>query len=96
MPLQMLIFMPRFKSINFYQNNSKSKLFLPKNIPNFRAPGAPPPGPRAYVPPVIEGYAPSSQMPPPTAGPYTPSRLQISCHALIKNMPNKFARRLEL
>ena len=28
----LLIFMPRFKSINFYQNKPKITLFLPKNL----------------------------------------------------------------
>ena len=32
----LLISMPRFKSITFYQNRSKIKLFLPNNIKNFR------------------------------------------------------------
>ena len=35
--------MPRFNSINFYQNMSKIKLFLQQKIQNFQTLGAPPP-----------------------------------------------------
>ena len=38
--------MRRFKSIIFYQNNPKIKLFLKKKMQNFQALGAPPPNPR--------------------------------------------------
>ena len=38
--------MPRFKSISFYQNSSKIKLFLQKNA-KFSIAGAVPPDPRA-------------------------------------------------
>ena len=36
-----LIFMPRFKSINFYQNTSKITLFLQKKLQNLQMPGLP-------------------------------------------------------
>ena len=39
--------MPRFKSIIFYQNSRKIKLFLKKKMQNFQALGAPPPDTRA-------------------------------------------------
>ena len=39
--------MPRFKSIIFYQNSPKIKLFLKKKMQNFQALGALPPDPRA-------------------------------------------------
>ena len=38
--------MARFKSIIFYQNSSKIKLFLKKIMQNFQALGAPPPDPQ--------------------------------------------------
>ena len=41
------IFMPRFKSINFYQNIPKIKLFLQKNAKFFCAAWASAPDPRA-------------------------------------------------
>ena len=39
--------MSRFKSIIFYQNSPKIKLFLKKKIAKFSSAGAPPPDPRA-------------------------------------------------
>ena len=39
----MLIFMPRFKSITFYQNRPKIKLFLQKKQQNFKTPETAPP-----------------------------------------------------
>ena len=47
--------MPRINSIDFYQNRSKIKLFLPKKIKIFRALGDPPLHP---MPPVAGGLAP--------------------------------------
>ena len=44
------IFIPPFKSIIFYQNSSKIKLFLQKKMQNFRALGAPPPDPHTQPP----------------------------------------------
>ena len=45
----LLIFMPRFDSINFYQNRPRIRLFFHKTQ-NFRAQGAPPPEPRNSPP----------------------------------------------
>ena len=45
--------MPCFKSIIFYQNCPKIKLFLKKKMQNFQALGAPPQDPRAFG-----GFAP--------------------------------------
>ena len=70
--------MPRFNSINFYQNWPKIKLFLPKKYKMFERWELRPQFP---VPPVVEGLAPTPQMPPATAGPCTPTPLQISCYA---------------
>ena len=49
-----------FDIINFYQNRPKIMLFLPKNIQNFRALGAPPPDPSNSPPPPLQnsGYEP--------------------------------------
>ena len=41
------IFMPRFKSNNFYQNNPEIKLIFQKKKQNFQALGVSPPSPRA-------------------------------------------------
>ena len=57
----LLIFMPRFNTINFYQNKPKIKLFLPKKMQNFRALAAPPPHLRNNTTaPLLQisGYAP--------------------------------------
>ena len=53
--------MPRFNTINFYQNKPKIKLFLPKKMQNFRALAAPPPHLRNNTTaPLLQisGYAP--------------------------------------
>ena len=51
--------MPRFSSINFYQNRPKIKLVFVINRQNFQALGAPPLDPRKSPPPLlISGYAP--------------------------------------
>ena len=53
--------MPHFKSINFYQNRSKIKLFLQnKNKKIFRALSSPPPHPQSSPTLQISGYAPES------------------------------------
>ena len=61
---------PHFKSIIFYQNSPKTKLFFQKNA-KFSSTGGPPPGP---VPPAAGSFAPK----PPASGgwrfcPQTPS-----------------------
>ena len=56
----MLICMPRFNSIKFYQNRPKIKLVFVKNRQNFRALGALPPDPEKAPPLQISGYAPDS------------------------------------
>ena len=58
----LLICMPRFNSIKFYQNRPKIKLVFVKNRQNFRALGALPLDPRNSPPfPLqISGYAPES------------------------------------
>ena len=44
----LLIFMPRFKGINFYQNKHKFTLFLQKKLQNLPALGASPQEPLAF------------------------------------------------
>ena len=55
----LLLSMPRFKSIIFYQNSPKIKLFMQKNAKNFRALGAPLPD---LQPPAVGGLAPGPLM----------------------------------
>ena len=58
--LALLISLPRFNSINFYQCKPKFKLF--KTIQNFRALGVLPPDPlNSPLPLQISGYAPDQQ-----------------------------------
>ena len=51
----MLIFMPHFSSINFYQNRPKFKLFLPKKYEIFERWGL---RPHIPVPQFAGGFAP--------------------------------------
>ena len=90
MLLQMLIFMPCFKSIIFVKIGLKLSYFC-KKIQNFLALGALPPGPRAssgwglfpQTPSLrrLKATLPHRKMPPPTGGPYTATSLHIFCHA---------------
>ena len=67
--------MPRFKSIIFYYNSSKIKLFL-KKIAIFQALEAPPPDPRGsdgWGPPASGGWGQSPQTP--NAAPPPPLRI---------------------
>ena len=85
MLLQMLIFMPCFKSQIFIKIGLKLSYFCQKKTKFFSAGGSAP------RPLVAEGFAPSlrrlratlphHKMPPPTGGPYTATPLQIFCHA---------------
>ena len=71
------ISMPRFKSIIFYQNRPKIKLFLQK-MQSFRALGASPPDPRASGV-WAGGFAPHPQ--PPTAAYNSLGLLNLPNHA---------------
>ena len=51
----LLIFMPRFNSINFYQNRPKTELFLPKKYKNFESLGLHPQT-SDTVPPLIANF----------------------------------------
>ena len=87
MLLQMLIFMPCFKSIIFIKIGLKLSYFCQKNTkfssaggsaPVPQRLGALPPDPQS---PAVKGYTPHRKMPPPTGGPYTATSLQIFFHA---------------
>ena len=90
MLLQMLIFMPCFKSIIFIKIGLKLSYFCQKNTkfssvggsaprpPCLQRLGAFPPDPSLRR---LKATLPHRKMPPPTGGPYTATSLQIFCHA---------------
>ena len=90
MLLQMLIFMPCFKSIIIIKIGLKLSYFCQKNT-KFSSAGGSAPRPRAssgwglfpQTPSLrrLKATLPHRKMPPPTGGPYTATSLQIFCHA---------------
>ena len=104
MLLQMLIFMPCFKSIIFIKIGLKLSYLCQKNTkfssaggsaprpPCLQRLGALPPDPSLRR---LRATLPHHKMPPPAEGPYTATPLQIFCHTPDQKYAKQIARRQE-